>query len=110
MNWIITATKLLFYDDPSQIEFKAKVLGFYEENIILDQTVFYPEGGGQPSDIGYLEINGEQIHVKHAEKLDGIVLHKVEPENLEKISKISDILGKEIKGVINWDRRICIGS
>ena len=49
----------MFYDDPSQIEFKAKVLGFYQENIILDQTVFYPEGGGQPSDIGYLEINGE---------------------------------------------------
>ncbi|MDO9044139.1 MAG: alanine--tRNA ligase [Methanobacteriaceae archaeon] len=103
-----TATKLLFYDDPSQIEFESKVLGFYKENIILNQTVFYPEGGGQPSDIGYLEINGEQIHVKRAEKLDNVVLHKIDPEQCKELSQVSDIIGKEIKSVINWDRRIAL--
>ena len=74
----------------------------------MDQTVFYPEGGGQPSDIGYLEIDGEQIHVKHAEKLDNVVLHKIDSEKCEELSKVSDIIGKEIKGAIDWDRRIAL--
>ena len=50
----------------------------------------------------------KQIHVKHAEKLDGVVLHKIDPEKCEELSKVSDIIGKEIKGAIDWDRRIAL--
>ena len=63
------ATDLLFYEKPYDTQFEAHVIGTYENNVILDQTIFYPEGGGQPSDIGFLSIRGEKIKVLHAEKI-----------------------------------------
>jgi alanyl-tRNA synthetase len=98
-------TSLLFYDEPQKEEFSARYLGNYENNIILDQTIFYPEGGGQPSDIGYLDTGEEKIRVLHAEKLDGIVLHRVEEEKLEKIRHRT---GSTLKGKIDWGRRIAL--
>ncbi|MFQ5648251.1 MAG: alanine--tRNA ligase-related protein, partial [Candidatus Aenigmatarchaeota archaeon] len=43
-------TKKLFYDKPTQTKFKARVLKRLGDWIVLDQTLFYPTGGGQPSD------------------------------------------------------------
>lgn len=55
----------------------------------------YPEGGGQPSDIGYLEVHARKIKVSHAEKIDNIVLHQV---NEEDIQKVHPYKGQMIKG------------
>ncbi|MCK9152206.1 alanine--tRNA ligase [Methanobacterium alcaliphilum] len=98
-------TKLLFYDEPNQTEFKAKVLGFHENNVILNQTVFYPEGGGQPSDVGFLDVNDGKIRVKHAEKVDTVVLHRIDEKE---ISKFENLIGKDINGRIDWERRIAL--
>ncbi len=98
-------TKLLFYDDPQEIEFSARFMGLHENNIILDRTLFYPEGGGQPSDVGFLDTGEEKIRVLHAEKLDGIVLHKVEDE---KVEKLKHRVGSTLKGNIDWNRRISL--
>jgi len=108
-------TQLLFYDEPHKTEFTAKIIGFYENNVILDKTLFYPEGGGQPSDIGFLEVedinedinadNNEdtKIRVLHAEKVDNVVLHKIDPSEIEKLKSYN---GKDIKGEIDWNRRV----
>lgn len=96
------ATDLLFYDDPSDNEFEAHVIGTYKNNVILDQTLFYPEGGGQPSDMGFLDIRGEQVQVLHAEKVDNIVMHKVKDED---IGKVHPYKGQIIKGHIDPSRR-----
>jgi len=95
-------TDLLFYENPYETEFEAHVLGTYENNIILDQTIFYPEGGGQPSDIGYLEIRGEKIDVLHAEKAGNVVLHTVKEEDIEKVHPYK---GQIIRGQIDISRR-----
>ncbi|MGZ7049588.1 MAG: alanine--tRNA ligase-related protein, partial [Methanobacterium sp.] len=95
-------TDLLFYEKPYETEFEAHVLGAYENNVILDQTIFYPEGGGQPSDIGYLEIRGENIKVLHAEKINNVVLHRVNEENIEKLHPYK---GQVISGQIDISRR-----
>lgn len=59
---------------------------------VLDKTAFFPEGGGQASDIGY--ING--VRVYDVQIKDGIIYHYTE----KPFSK-----GQEIEGVIDFDRR-----
>lgn len=78
-------------------------------SIILDQTAFYPEGGGQPSDIGYLTIKEKKIEVIHTEKIGDVVLHNVlADEDIDYFKNDLDIIGEEINGKINWERRISL--
>src|SRR5207249_7373580 len=52
----LPATRPLYYDDPYKTTFKAKIVGKIAENaIVLDQTAFYPQGGGQLADHGELK-------------------------------------------------------
>lgn len=95
-------TNLLFYDKPLETEFEAHIIGLYESKVILDQTLFYPEGGGQPSDTGYFEISGEKIKVLHAEKVDDIVLHQVNEEDIKKVDPYQGLI---IKGKLDPRRR-----
>ena len=89
-------TKKLYYEDVYKKEFTARVLecrqGKTGYEVILDQTAFYPEGGGQPSDIGTL---GEAV-VKEVHEKNGELLHYTD-RALEP--------GTEVQGKINWDRR-----
>jgi alanyl-tRNA synthetase len=109
-------TDLIFYDNFKQKEFKAKVIGIekLKDNlhIILDRTAFYPEGGGQPSDIGYLTFKtneGETYEVKHAEKVGDVVLHKIiSDKDLDYFKNNLNIIGTNIIGKIDWDRRIAL--
>ena len=73
-------TRKLFYEDSHRKEFEARVLfcaackedgGFWT---VLDQTCFFPEGGGQYADTGYL---GE-VQVLDARERDGVVYHRTE--------------------------------
>jgi len=87
----VPPTRTLYYETPYAREFTAKVLKAVDTAVILDQTLFYPEGGGQPSDIGTL--NG--INVIDVQKVGGVILHKLEktPE------------GTDVKGELDWNRR-----
>jgi alanyl-tRNA synthetase len=88
-------TRRLYFDDAFQKEFEAAVVEklTYEEKpaVVLDQTCFYPESGGQPCDRG---------------TMDGVnVIHVLEEG--EKIIHILDkeMAGPRIRGVVDWDRR-----
>ena len=89
-------TRRLYYENVYIKEFDAKVLKCREgENgyeIILDESAFYPEGGGQPCDIGSL---GE-AEVKDVQEKDGELIHYVD-KALEE--------GSQVHGQINWERR-----
>ena len=58
----MAATTLLFRDDAYATSCEAKVLGITPEGgIVLDRTIFYAQGGGQPGDVGALVTsNGER--------------------------------------------------
>ncbi|MCS7102751.1 MAG: alanine--tRNA ligase [Candidatus Korarchaeum sp.] len=73
-------TRLLYYQDPYMLEFEAKVLGYFDGKLLLDATAFYPEGGGQPPDLGTIEWDGGSAKVKGAEKHAGRILHLIEGE------------------------------
>ncbi len=80
-------TKLLYLEDHALLESAAVIVSVTEENgkavIILDQTVFYPQGGGQPYDTGIItDANTEGatggssvFKVEEVRFVDGIVKH-----------------------------------
>jgi alanyl-tRNA synthetase len=67
-------TKLLYYQDESVREFEAKVLKVIDNFAVLDQTAFYPRGGGQEPDTG--EIAG--VRVVEVTKQGDVVVHKLD--------------------------------
>ncbi len=96
----LPGTKLIFHEDPYTREFKAKIIKIIGDYIVLDKTAFYPEGGGQEADKGYIIIpGGQKIEVVDVQKVGDVVVHKVR-------GKLSSSLeGMYVKGVIDWERR-----
>ncbi|MBN1160155.1 MAG: alanine--tRNA ligase, partial [Candidatus Diapherotrites archaeon] len=91
-------TKKLYYekgaDGAYDKEFEATVLEVDKDRVILGQTLFYPEGGGQEGDTGYLD----DVRVSDTQKSANVIYHIV--ENPKKFKK-----GQKVKGKIDWDRR-----
>lgn len=67
----------------------------------LDQTAFYPEGGGQAGDTGTFLIDGYDnlIHVLDTIEEDGLIWHQIDIEALNNIN------GRSVHGEINWEQR-----
>ena len=57
---------------------KVKTKGKEQYQIVLDVTPFYPEGGGQVGDTGYLEFNGNKTEIVDTIKENGVILHITE--------------------------------
>lgn len=53
----------------------AKVVAVGDTYLILDQTIFYPQGGGQPSDKGVIKSASSELHVKSVEYNGGEIKH-----------------------------------
>lgn len=75
-------------------EFGAKVIKQKDDYVVLDKTAFYPLGGGQPADTGYLEWGGGKARVREVTK-KGIVKHHVEGE----------LPDGDVHGLLDWDLR-----
>lgn len=82
-------TRPLYYDDVRISEFNAIVMDSGNGYIILNQTAFYPEGGGQPTDLGYFVYRGKKIQVKKVERYGDTIVHWIEGD----IPKSSRIMG-----------------
>ena len=89
-------TKRLYYEDVYIKEFRGTVTECRKTDkgyrILLDQSAFYPEGGGQPCDLGTLN----DIRVTDVQEEEGELIHYTE-EPLE--------AGTEVEGKIDWERR-----
>lgn len=87
-------TKKLYWEQPYSQEFSAKILGSDGTRVELDQTLFYPRGGGVSYDTGVL---GDKKVVETSKDGDKI-LHTLE-------SPASFDVGQTVNGHIDWERR-----
>lgn len=89
------STRKLYYEDLYAREFDAEIIDQYEHDgkfyVTLNQTLFFPSGGGQPYDTGYI---GDVEVLEVMEKGDEII-HVLKNE----------LVNKNVHGVLNWDRR-----
>lgn len=88
-------TRRLYFEDAYQVEFTARVLAIRQHGgrpaVVLDQTCFYPEGGGQPTDLGTLS----DLAVLQVVEQEGEIWHVLEGEPA----------GETVQGRIDWDLR-----
>ena len=93
-------TERLFYDDQGRTEFEAVVLDVFERedgyDVVLDQTMFYPEGGGQPADRGTLTVGETVVDVEDVQAVDGVVLHRTDDDPGK---------GEFVRGQVDAERR-----
>lgn len=71
--------------------------GRQQYQVVLDETPFYPEGGGQVGDTGYLEIAGERIRVLDTYRENDLIVHSVE--------RLPASVGAGVHAFIDADRR-----
>jgi misacylated tRNA(Ala) deacylase len=92
-------THLLYPTDSYCKEFRATVteVDSVANAIALDQTAFYPGGGGQPHDTGQLRFNGQTVAVTKVARRGAQVWHTVE-------GTLPGV-GTVVQGEINWERR-----
>jgi alanyl-tRNA synthetase len=94
-------TRTLYYEDPYMTRFKARVLALFNDgSFALDETCFYPEGGGQPADLGSVTFDGERRRIVNVQKVGNVILHFVEGKGPS--------VGVTVNGEIDWDRRISL--
>ncbi|HJK50974.1 MAG TPA: alanine--tRNA ligase, partial [Methanocorpusculum sp.] len=93
----LPATRKSYYERPTDMEFEATVVDVFDDYVILDHTLFYPAGGGQPSDTGMFVTMDAMIRVEEVVKSGDVILHKVRGPGLKR--------GDRVKGVVDEERR-----
>lgn len=94
-------TELLFRTDPYLAEADGRVVALTPEGgLVLDRTVFYATGGGQPGDSGWIEWDGGRVPVATAVRAEGgqVALVAAEPVALPPV-------GAPVRQVLDWNRR-----
>jgi len=74
----IPETRMMYYEDLRGKDFQAVVLFSEGEVVALDQTLFYPEGGGQPPDRGTITTDYSSLSVTDVRKVGNVIVHRVE--------------------------------
>ena len=91
-------TKALYLEDSYLKECDATVVSVKDDKyVVLEQTVFYPKGGGQPWDTGKIIRGSEVFNVVYVGKFSGQISHEVDRPGLKQ--------GDKVHCVLNWERR-----
>jgi misacylated tRNA(Ala) deacylase len=95
-------TGLLYYQDAYLRVFPATVTavepGELGPRVAFDRTAFYPGGGGQPNDEGWLIVAGERVRVAAVKKDGAQIWHSL-------IGAHDVAVGAAVQGELDWDRR-----
>lgn len=93
-------TELLHLEDSYLREFDASVVAQRSQAVVLDRTAFYPGGGGQPPDIGWLRWPGADTRVVDMKRERDTVWQILE-------GPVPPV-GQDLRGALDWERRYAI--
>ena len=79
----------------------SKIIEILDEGIVLDNNVFYPEGGGQPGDVGNVNCNNKIFEITNTKYIDKKIVLCLEGSSIFN-------LNQEMFCEINWTRRFNI--
>ena len=85
------------FDDAYRTDFTAEVVAVDGQQVVLDRTLFYPTGGGQPCDFGTVDGPTGRLEVRDVTGR-GAVQHTVDADHALSV-------GDEVQGTIDWKRR-----
>jgi alanyl-tRNA synthetase len=97
----LPTTRAIFYEEPYRQRFKSKVLSVLDKKyLVLKDTCFYPEGGGQPADYGIINFRNKSAKVLTVQKIGNVILHEIKGP--------SPKVGETVEGEVDWDRRFSL--
>jgi len=97
----VQATEAVYYSKPKLRSLSARVLYADDRRVVLDRTIFYPEGGGQLSDRGTISSGGKTAQVMDAQRSRGVVVHFTSGE-------VDFRAGDEVECKVDWERRMSL--
>jgi misacylated tRNA(Ala) deacylase len=92
-------TELLYTTDAYLQAFGATIVAHGDGGVVLNQTAFYPGGGGQPADSGVILAGDQQWRVTGARRGEGQLFHLLEGE-----ATLPEV-GAVVEGQLDWERR-----
>ncbi|KAG0536870.1 hypothetical protein BDA96_03G099000 [Sorghum bicolor] len=103
-------TRLVYFDDMGALRYSATVLSVHQEDggrvaVVLDATVFHPQGGGQPADTGVISAGGARFLVEDVRAKDGVVFHYGRFEGTEQGCGIGFKEGETVSLEVDAERR-----
>lgn len=109
---LTTPTKLEFYDQMLKLQSKAILVHYFKGDdgrkaLILDNTIFHPQGGGQPSDTGFICVTDSNLRfcVQDVRSKDGVVFHYGVAEDSSMENELEQGKGKEVILQVDESRR-----
>ena len=91
-------TEKLYWNDAYAKEFSAKITKINGNEVVLDKTLFYPTGGGQPNDTGKITCNGNEYKVVDVKSNNDEIIHVLDRNPDAQV-------GDTVSGAIDWNRR-----
>ncbi len=101
-------TLCLYQEDPYLAHCESTVLSVISQAhiyLLLDKSIFFPEGGGQPSDTGLISGDFGDLHVDYVFEKDGIIYHQIGQDEKPAVIDPKAIEGKSVSCHLDWPRR-----